>query len=234
MVFLLMALALSDSVALQQAGVKTLTDRNFEKIVDKRDNNSVIIVMFHGDYCPACKACYPAYMAAAKQMKGVATFAHLDCSRNPRISRRFGIRTIPNFIIFHPNGTDSFMSLFRSESNFIKGVLKYIPNTVEKATESWETSGKSAVLLTGKWSMPSVWKSVAWKLADKGVKFGWANDKTTKKAFDVAGEAIVLFNNGQKTVIQERNPTFANLKASIENWIEGKEEVAAETVDREL
>ena len=47
--------------------------------------------------------------------------------------------------------------------------------------------------------------------------------------------AIILFNNGEKTVIQEKNPTFASLKASIENWIEGKEEaVAAETVDREL
>ena len=196
--------------------IQTITDRNYERIVQKRANKSIIVMMFHGDHCPACQATYPSFISAAEKMKGIATFAHIDCSTNRFVPAQYGIRTIPSFYIAHPYGIDSYFSILRFESSFTKAAMKYIPDTVQTANTTWQPQ-RAAVLFTDKWSMPPLWKAVAWNLSDTGVTFAWTNKKATKTHFGVTGDSVVLFN-GKKRFVYDGPVQFAEMREAIAKW----------------
>lgn len=203
--------------------IQTITDRNYQRIVEQRPNKSVIMMMFHGENCPACRATYPSFIAAAEHMKGIATFAHIDCSTNRIVPSMFGIRTIPAFYIAHPHGIDSYFSILRTESSLTKGVMKYIENTVARVNASW-TPDRSAVLFTSKWSMPQIWKAVAWNLSDTDISFAWANDKASKQRFNATSDGVVLFK-GQERFTYDGPVEFFALRDTILNWFSENDEL---------
>jgi thioredoxin 2 len=73
-----------------------LTEANFEAVAGK--TQLPLVVDFWASWCGPCRMMAPHFAQAARELKGRALFAKVDSDANPRLSARFGIRSIPTMI----------------------------------------------------------------------------------------------------------------------------------------
>ena len=73
-----------------------LSDSNFE--VFTRHTDLPVLVDFWAPWCGPCIGMAPQFDLAAKQLKGHAVLAKVNSDDNPKISSRFGIRSIPTLV----------------------------------------------------------------------------------------------------------------------------------------
>lgn len=77
----------------------TLTDSNFQKEV--LDSKEPVLVDFWAPWCGPCKVMSPLVEALAKEYEGKAVkFGKMNVDENDKTPPRFGIMSIPTFIIF--------------------------------------------------------------------------------------------------------------------------------------
>ncbi|MCX7917255.1 MAG: thioredoxin [bacterium] len=70
---------------------------NFEEII--KDNEKVVID-FWASWCMPCKMMMPIIGNLAKKYKGEIIFAKVNVDENSDIAEKFGIMSIPSFILF--------------------------------------------------------------------------------------------------------------------------------------
>lgn len=75
-----------------------LTDASFDRVL--ADAPVPVVVDFYADWCGPCKVMAPTFEQMAGQRAGTVLFAKVDTDRNPRVSQRFGIASIPTLIAF--------------------------------------------------------------------------------------------------------------------------------------
>lgn len=80
-----------------EGDVLNLESGNFEEVIN---NNEKVIVDFWASWCMPCKMVAPIFEKLAKKYKGTIVFAKVNVDENPEIAAKFGIMSIPNFIIF--------------------------------------------------------------------------------------------------------------------------------------
>ncbi len=73
-----------------------LNDANFDKVVAASD--LPVVVDFWAPWCGPCRQMAPQFEQAARTLKGKAVFVKLNSDDNPRISARFGVRSIPTLV----------------------------------------------------------------------------------------------------------------------------------------
>lgn len=76
----------------------TVTDANFEAEVLK--SSEPVVVDFHAQWCGPCKAMAPALDQVAKELAGKVKVVKVDVDENPQVAGRYGIRAMPNLLIF--------------------------------------------------------------------------------------------------------------------------------------
>lgn len=80
-----------------------VTDADLEQVVTGTD--VPVLVDFYADWCGPCKMMAPVLDDLARSRLGEVLIAKLDTDRNPQMSSRFGIRSIPTLIVFR-NGKE--------------------------------------------------------------------------------------------------------------------------------
>jgi thioredoxin 2 len=58
-----------------------------------------ILVDFWADWCGPCRMAAPEVHALAREMAGRALILKVDADQNPELAARYGIQSIPNFLI---------------------------------------------------------------------------------------------------------------------------------------
>jgi len=211
-------LSLARPISFLGSAVKRLTTSNFDRMITKRGKNEICLVMFHGQHCPACQGAYPKFISVANQMRGIASLAHVDCSDASQLCSQFGVYTIPAFVVFHPEGQSSLTSLFHFESTFINGIMKYVPVKPERVNATWLPGNgieESAILFTGKWSLPFYWQAIATNFSGAPVHIGFVNDRKTKKLFNCTADTLKIIKGKEVIDYEVSEPTFLELYEKI-------------------
>ena len=78
--------------------VVELTTENFDGALAK--TRLPIIVDFWAGWCAPCRMMKPVVEAMAKEYTGRAHFAKVDVDGNQALARRYGVMSIPNFVVF--------------------------------------------------------------------------------------------------------------------------------------
>jgi len=75
-----------------------LTDSNFNDAISKA--RLPVLIDFWADWCAPCKMMRPIFEALTREYSGKAYFAKIDVDANQITARRYGVMSIPNFVVF--------------------------------------------------------------------------------------------------------------------------------------
>jgi thioredoxin 1 len=75
-----------------------LTTTNFDDAIAKA--RLPVLVDFWAGWCAPCMVMKPVMEAMAREYSGKAHFAKVDVDRNQALARRYGVMSIPNFVVF--------------------------------------------------------------------------------------------------------------------------------------
>lgn len=78
--------------------VQQVTDESFESDVLKSD--LPVLIDFWAPWCGPCKAIAPVVEEVAKQYAGRLKVVKMNVDDNPQTPSRYGVRGIPNLIVF--------------------------------------------------------------------------------------------------------------------------------------
>ena len=73
-----------------------LTSQNFDQ---EKAKNSLLLVDFWAEWCGPCKSMHPIFTRMAKKYKSVR-FARVNVDNSQDIATRYGVQSIPTFIMF--------------------------------------------------------------------------------------------------------------------------------------
>ena len=59
-----------------------------------------VVVDFTAEWCAPCHAIVPFLDAISEEMAGAVKIARLDVDRDPAVSTRYGVRSMPTLIVF--------------------------------------------------------------------------------------------------------------------------------------
>ncbi len=82
-------------------GVVKLTSSSFDSFLN---TDQPILVDFWADWCMPCRMMAPVMEELAQAYTGRVKFGKVNVDENPQIASRYGIMSIPHFLIFK-NGT---------------------------------------------------------------------------------------------------------------------------------
>ena len=76
--------------------VMELTSHDFDQ---KKSENELLLVDFWAEWCGPCKSMHPIFSRMAKKYKSVR-FARVNVDNAQEIAMRYGVQSIPTFIMF--------------------------------------------------------------------------------------------------------------------------------------
>lgn len=84
-----------ESIAQSQVRVLDLNSANFDNITSQ----GLVLVDFWAEWCGPCKMMHPIFDRMAKKYRHIK-FARVNVDQNQDISMKFGVQSIPTFIMF--------------------------------------------------------------------------------------------------------------------------------------
>jgi len=78
--------------------IKEMSDKSFHKEVDSGD--VAVVVDFWAPWCGPCKMLGPVMEQLDKEYAGKIKFVKVDVDKNPEISSKYNISSIPTIMVF--------------------------------------------------------------------------------------------------------------------------------------
>ncbi len=78
--------------------VTPLSQANFQQALSQ--TSKPVLVDFWAEWCAPCKMMAPVVEAMAREYAGKADFAKVNVDQNQGLAMRFGVMSIPNFVVF--------------------------------------------------------------------------------------------------------------------------------------
>ena len=98
-----------------------------------------VLVDFWAEWCGPCKMAAPEVKRAAKEASGRAIVLKVDTEAHPELAQRFGIRGIPNFMVFKAgNRVFEHAGLVRAEQ-MLRWLEPFAANTAKDEEKSWDS-----------------------------------------------------------------------------------------------
>lgn len=85
-----------DAAAEKSVTVDDLDSSNFDNMVS---SNNLVLVDFWAEWCGPCKIMHPVFSRMAKKYRHIK-FARVNVDRAQDVAMRFGVQSIPTFIMF--------------------------------------------------------------------------------------------------------------------------------------
>jgi len=198
--------------------ITVLNEKNWEKTIDNRNNDSLWVVVFYGDFCPACAHAAPEFIKAANISYGAINFGSLDTTAHPELSRKNGVTHLPTIKFFHSNGVTDFTS-GRSSERIIEGAAQYFKGCFQNIDNSWFAQGQNtAVMFSETKKIPLGWKILSCRLSSKS-RFGFTNDPSHRALVQTSHHNFVFLANKTNIVV---STDLKSISTSTESFFEGK------------
>ena len=78
--------------------VRVLTDESWDREVLEAEGP--VLVDLWAEWCPPCRKMGPVIDALARVTEGRVTVGKLDVDQHPEVAERYGVRSIPTFLLF--------------------------------------------------------------------------------------------------------------------------------------
>ena len=220
MIFLLALLWGVSSFGASPGKVVDLTLESWDRLVEKREPDSVWIIMFTMNNCPACKATFPLFQKAAVDADGVVEFGHVRADLEEGLRLRFNIKVLPTFVIVHSGGTD-FYNGKRTSRAFVSAAAKYIVDKAAPIEPDWSGDGLTSLMLfTDKKKTPPIWAAISCVFQGK-VRVGVTSDSEVAEAFGVTKRPEILMMNQTHKLPYNGRVSFLQLRQTVQDFIDG-------------
>ena len=77
-----------------------VTEQDFEQVVVERSHEVPVVIDFWAPWCGPCKAIAPIVDELAGEYAGKLKIVKMNVDENPRTPAQYGVRGIPNLILF--------------------------------------------------------------------------------------------------------------------------------------
>ena len=92
---------------------------NFNQIINEKEP---VLVDFYADWCQPCKMVTPILKEVKKELGEKVKIIKINVDKNPAISAKYGIRSIPTLMLFK-NGNVKFNQAGITPANKIKDLI---------------------------------------------------------------------------------------------------------------
>src|SRR6188474_3084541 len=100
------------------ANVTTVADDTFELEVLK--SSTPVLIDFWAPWCAPCRAIAPIVEEISETYAGKLKVVKMNVDDNPKTPSRYGVRGIPNLIVFHSGQVKEQITGLRSKADLVK------------------------------------------------------------------------------------------------------------------
>jgi thioredoxin 2 len=100
-----------------------ITDANFNQLVER--SGLPVLLDLWATWCPPCRMLAPIVDEIARDMSGKFIVGKLDVDKNPQISSRFGVQSIPTLLIFNGGREAERIVGLQSKGAIVEKLKKY-------------------------------------------------------------------------------------------------------------
>jgi thioredoxin 1 len=104
--------------------IKEISDNNFESEVD--NSEVAVVVDFWAPWCGPCKMLGPVMEELDKEYGGKIKFVKVDVDKNPKISSKYSISSIPTIMVFKNKIVEDKMVGFAPKKALEDKIKKYL------------------------------------------------------------------------------------------------------------
>ena len=113
---------------------KPVTQKNFKTAV--LNHSQPVVVDVWADWCGPCHMLAPNFAAAEKELEGKARFVKLDAEQNQKLTRKYGVRSLPTLLFFKDGELVARSTGVVSKNTILKGVKPLLSEEEQKELKS--------------------------------------------------------------------------------------------------